>query len=312
MIKNVTITNKQTYEQIEIGAKAPFVLDSIDWGSASVEQTSYRVPFQIGEFKTGEVVGIRQISIVGYVVADDVTGVGKSWKQYYEDCEKKIEENKLLLDKLFSIYYNVSIETGEYRIEGVPTTAVKYSTNEEDNNEVFCMFSVVLKCFNPMFVKGGTKQTQLATTSGKLHFPLIIKHGGVVFGEIIKRRSVPILNSGDSDAGCVITIFADGGIVKDPKIYIIQTEEFLEFKDVTLRSGDYITVTTETGKENVIWHDASETKEINVIGHLTNDSKFIKIKKGTYDYAYSVDEQYMSNVDVKIEFEEQYFNIRGM
>jgi len=141
---------------------------------------------------------------------------------------------------------------------------------------------------------------------------LIIKHGGVVFGEIIKRRSVPILNSGDSDAGCAITIFADGGIVKDPKIYIIQTEEFLEFKDVTLQPGDYITVTTETGKENAIWHDASEIKEINVIGHLTNDSKFIKIKKGTYDYAYSVDEQYMSNVDVKVEFEEQYFNIRGM
>ena len=311
MIREISVTNVGTGEQIEIGTEVPYFLESIDWGSAAVEQTSYRVPFQIGQFQTGETVGTRSITITGYVLADNVVSDGKTWKQYFDDCEERINENKLILDKIFSVYYNVHIKTGEYTIDGRPTAAVKYSTSEKENNEVMCLFSVVLKCFNPMFKKG-TKQTELATTQEAIHFPLIIKEKNNIFGEILRRRSVSITNDGNVESGCKITISADAGIVKNPKIYIIQTEEYIQIEDVELQVGDYIVITTETGEENVILHDASERTETSIIGKVTNGSKYLKVKRGTYDYAYSVDEQYQTNIGVTIEFKEQFFNIKGM
>lgn len=311
MIKEISVTNIGTGEQIEIGTEVPYFLESIDWGNVEVKQTSYRVPFQIGQFQTGETVGTRDITITGYVLADNVVSDGKTWKQYFDDCEEKINENKLVLDKIFSVYYNVLIRTGEYIIEGRPTTSVKYSTKEKENNEVLCLFSVVLKCFNPMFKKG-TKKTELATTQEAIHFPLIIKEKNNIFGEILRRRSVSITNDGNVESGCKITISADAGIVKNPKIYIIQTEEYIQIEDVELQIGDYIVITTETGEENVILHDASERTETSIIGKVTNGSKYLKVKRGTYDYAYSVDEQYQTNIGVTIEFKEQFFNIKGM
>lgn len=311
MIKEITVANTVTNEQIEIGASVPYILDSIDWGSATVEQTSYRVPFQIGQFQTGENIGTRSVTITGYVLANNVSSTGKTWQQYFDDCEEKINENKLLIDKIFSVYYNVIIRAGEYTIEGRPTTSVKYSTSEKENNEVMCLFSVVLNCFNPMFKKE-TKQTELAITRGGVHFPIIIKEQNNIFGEILKRRSIPITNESDIDVGCRIVVSAISGEVKNPRLYIVQTEEYIEFEGIDLQLGDYITITTETGEENVILHNAKTGEEKSIIGNVTNGSTYFKIKKGTYDYAYSVGEQYQTSIGVTIEFEEQYFNLRGM
>lgn len=314
MIKQLIIQNVKTNDILEFVAdKPPFIIDTIDWDMPSVSMDSYRVPFQVGTTLSGVTVGTRKPTVTGYITAnlEQEEIIGMTWKEYFEKQEKAIQENKMKLDKLISVYQDVLIIVGEYFLKARPTQSPKYSTDMKENNEVLCYFSLEFECYNPLFYKG-SKHVNLAAISGGFHFPLIIPPEKIMFGEIFSRQSINIENSGDADVGCIIRIKANGGVVKNPKIYNVNTNEFLEFDGVTLDNGDYITIKTDIGEENAIKHDISTATDISIIGNLKSKSSFFQIKQGSNFYAYSVAEDYVNNIEVSIEFTERYFNLKGM
>lgn len=314
MIKQLSIQNMKTNDILEFVAdKPPFIIDTIDWDMPSVSMDSYRVPFQVGTTLSGVTVGTRKPTVTGYITAnlEQEEIIGMTWKEYFEKQEKAIQENKMKLDKLISVYQDVLIIVGEYFLKARPTQSPKYSTDMKENNEVLCYFSLEFECYNPLFYKG-SKHVNLASISGGFHFPLIIPPEKIMFGEIFRRQSINIENSGDADVGCIIRIKANGGVVKNPKIYNVNTNEFLEFDGVTLDNGDYITIKTDIGEENAIKHDISTATDISIIGNLKSKSSFFQIKQGSNFYAYSVAEDYVNNIEVSIEFTERYFNLKGM
>lgn len=314
MIKQLSIQNMKTNDILEFVAdKPPFIIDTIDWDMPSVSMDSYRVPFQVGTTLSGVTVGTRKPTVTGYITAnlEQEEIIGMTWKEYFEKQEKAIQENKMKLDKLISVYQDVLIIVGEYFLKARPTQSPKYSTDMKENNEVLCYFSLEFECYNPLFYKG-SKHVNLAAISGGFHFPLIIPPEKIMFGEIFRRQSINIENSGDADVGCIIRIKANGGVVKNPKIYNVNTNEFLEFDGVTLDNGDYITIKTDIGEENAIKHDISTATDISIIGNLKSKSSFFQIKQGSNFYAYSVAEDYVNNIEVSIEFTERYFNLKGM
>lgn len=314
MIKQLSIQNMKTNDILEFVAdKPPFIIDTIDWDMPSVSMDSYRVPFQVGTTLSGVTVGTRKPTVTGYITAnlEQEEILGMTWKEYFEKQEKAIQENKMKLDKLISVYQDVLIIVGEYFLKARPTQSPKYSTDMKENNEVLCYFSLEFECYNPLFYKG-SKHVNLAAISGGFHFPLIIPPEKIMFGEIFRRQSINIENSGDADVGCIIRIKANGGVVKNPKIYNVNTNEFLEFDGVTLDNGDYITIKTDIGEENAIKHDISTATDISIIGNLKSKSSFFQIKQGSNFYAYSVAEDYVNNIEVSIEFTERYFNLKGM
>lgn len=315
MIESIKCRNVVTQKEITIEKSAKvFVLDEIDWDSPSVSMESYRVPYQVGQTLAGVTVGTRKPTVTGYIVADtsNINSLGKKWSEYLNEQKQQIEESKIELDKMFSIYQDVVIEANGYYITGRPTQPPKYSTKEKENNEIMCYFELEFECYNPLFYSK-SKMVGLTTTNGGLHFPLIIPiKEGVVFGKIAKKQSINITNDGNSDVGCTIKVSASGGIVKNPKVYNVNTGQFISFDNVTLQDGDYITITTSIGEENAIQHVAATSTNVSLIGDISVGSEFIQIKQGSYYYAYEVDEQYENNIDVSIEFMERYFNIRGM
>lgn len=314
MIKQLSIQNMKTNDILEFVAdKPPFIIDTIDWDMPSVSMDSYRVPFQVGTTLSGVMVGTRKPTVTGYITVnlEQEEIIGMTWKEYFEKQEKAIQENKMKLDKLISVYQDVLIIVGEYFLKARPTQSPKYSTDMKENNEVLCYFSLEFECYNPLFYKG-SKHVNLAAISGGFHFPLIIPPEKIMFGEILRRQSINIENSGDADVGCIIRIKANGGVVKNPKIYNVNTNEFLEFDGVTLDNGDYITIKTDIGEENAIKHDISTATDISIIGNLKSKSSFFQIKQGSNFYAYSVAEDYVNNIEVSIEFTERYFNLKGM
>ena len=151
---------------------------------------------------------------------------------------------------------------------------------------------------------------------GMFHFPLVLTSDKtdehVVFGEIMKRQSVACDNNGDVDVGCRIVIKASGGIVRNPKVYNVNTGEYISFYDLDLEDGDYITINTEVGEESIILHDSSTGENKSIIANMNVESTLFDIKKGTYYYSYEVDEQYKNNLEMYIEYTERYYNIRGM
>lgn len=315
MVSEITVTNIVTGESVRMSADSDqFVLDYVDWDSPSVSMDSYRVPFQIGESLSGVTVGRRAPTIYGYVVSPIVgqSILGRTWDEYYREQEEGINNNKEILDRIFSVYQDVRIDAGDYHLDARPSSPVRYSATEEQNNEVLCYFAISLDCFRPMFYKDNV-YTSLADTQELFHFPMIIPQSeGVVFGEIMKRQSIVIENVGDVPAGCEITIRASGGVVENPRVYSVTTGEYIEFDGVTLQDGDYIVITTNTGEENAVKHSISDSSEISVVGNMLDGSTFLQIEKGQGLYAYSVNEEQINNIEVLVSFVPEFFNIRGM
>lgn len=319
MINSLKLMNIETQEEIELnkGGNGKFVLDSIDWDMPTIEQETYRVPFQIGKTLEGMTVGTRKPSLVGYVVANtaNINPSGTTWEEYLSVQEKEIQENKLYLDSVISIYQDILITVGDYHILARPTQPPKYSTDETENNEVLCLFTLEFECYNPLFYIE-QKHINLSHVDGMFHFPLILTSDKtdehVVFGEIMKRQSVACENNGDVDVGCKIVIKASGGIVRTPKVYNVDTGEYISFYDLDLDDGDYITINTEVGEESIILHDSSTGENKSIIANMNVESTLFDIKKGTYHYSYEVDEQYKNNLEMYIEYTERYYNIKGM
>lgn len=312
MVDKITLQNLSTNAVLIIDKfDSQYVLDTVDWDSPAITFESYRVPYQIGETIAGTpIVGLRNPTITGYVVASNVRK-RTTWEQYLIDQQTAIDAYKEVLDRTISVYQDILIEANGFYIKARPTTPVKYSTDETQNNEVLCYFSIELACYTPLFYKD-SKQAVLATTAGAFHFPLVLLESGITMGTIMRRQSVSISNEGDTPVGCIIKIAADGGSVVDPRFYNVNTGEYIGFQDVTLDDGDYITITTNVGEENAILHDVSEATNVSVIGNLVAGSEFIKIQQGENYYSYEVDETYANNIQVFVDFTEQYFNIDAM
>ena len=315
MIKKISVTNRSTGDSVDIKTDSnQFVLDYVDWGSPSVSMESYRVPFQIGESLSGVTVGGRAPTIYGHVISP-VSGVsilGKTWEQYYQMQEEGINQNKLMLDKIFSVYQDVQIDVDGYHLIARPSTPVMYSTTEQENNEVVCRFMVSLYCFEPMFFQDRVT-VDLASIEDEFHFPLIIpQNEGIMFGEVMRRQSVLIENAGDVPVGCTITIRASGGSVIDPRVYNVNTGDYIGFEGVQLSLGDYIIITTENGEENATKHVSGTSEDVSVIGNITEGSTFIQIEQGSMLYSYDVSEGQGNNAEILVEFVPKFFNVKGM
>lgn len=314
MINNIKVKNLKTNEEIKMNDDSVFIIEKIDWDAPVMETYSYKVPFQIGKTRTGVFIGTRKPSIIGYVIADleEKKYLGKPLNEYFEMQEKSIEQSKLILDKIFSVFQEIRIEANGYFLKGYPTQPVKYSNEYVENNEVMCMFSIELECFEPLFYKG-SKTIELAINTDKFKFPLIIpENKGIIFGELIRNQNIILNNIGDCEVGCIIKISANGGVVKNPKIYNLQNGDYIEFENLTLNDGDYLLIETNKTEENAIKHIAETQQEVSAIGNIKDGSKFIQIIQGSGYYGYYVDEQYQSNVELSITYTERFFNIKGM
>ena len=313
MVNGINVRNVVTGESVDITkASDMFVLDSIDWDSPAVTMNTYRTPFQIGESLSGVTIGKRFPSLTGYVVSrvESVSLTGKTWDEYYALQEEGINQNKRILDKIFNVGEDVVITANGYMLNARPSTPVKYSTYERENNEVMCLFTVSFECFYPLFYKDSIT-VDLASVSEAFEFPLEIPEDGIVFGEIMRRQSVTVQNDGDIDVGCEVIIRASGGVVEDPKIYDVYSGEFMEFSGVSLSDGDYIRITTETNEEGAIKHSA-ESGDVSIVGQIVEDSTFLKIRKGSSLYAYQVKEEQQNNIEVSVSFTPKYYNFGGM
>ena len=313
MVSSINVRNVVTGESVDITKTSDmFVLDSIDWDAPAVTMNTYRTPFQVGESLSGVTIGKRFPSLTGYVVSrvEGVSLTGKKWDEYYALQEEGINQNKRILDKIFNVNEDVVITANGYMLNARPSTPVKYSSYEQENNEVMCYFTVSFECFEPMFYRDSVT-VDLASVSEAFEFPFEIPAEGIIFGEIMRRQSVTIENDGDIDVGCEIIVRASGGVVEDPKIYDVYSGEFIEFSGVSLSDGDYIVITTETKEEGAIKHSL-ESGDVSIVGQIVEDSTFLKIRKGSSLYTYQVDEEHQNNIEVSVSFTPKYYNIEGM
>lgn len=320
MIQELQIINKVNGQQLSLAmdGSTQYVLDEIDWDVPSVSFSTYRVPFQIGVSLSGAEIGTRQPSIIGYIISnvDGREFLGKSWNEFLEEQLQDIEQKKYELNKTITPLQDVRVIVGDYFIDGRPSSAVKFSNKENENNEVLCKFTIDINCFSPMFRLNKGKQTVLAQVQPKFRFPWILKEKGNVMGVVSNPKIVNVINDGDCDVGGIIKLEAVGGTVQNPTIFNVRTQEQFMIR-LTLQEGDYLLVNTKIGEENVIHHYKSHystgmQKDENAIADVIEGSTFFQFKQGSNLYGYSVEDGSDVFVNLTIDMDELFLNLKGM
>ena len=300
MIQELQIINKVNGQQLSLArdGSTQYVLDEIDWDVPSVSFSTYRVPFQIGVSLSGVELGTRQPSITGYIVSsvDGRAFLGKSWNEFLEAQLQDIEQKKYELNKTITPLQDIRVIVGDYFIEGRPSSAVKFSNKENENNEVLCMFTIDINCFSPMFRLNKGKQTVLAQVQPKFRFPWILKETGNIMGVVSNQKIINVINDGDCDIGGIIKLEAVGG---------------------TVQEGDYLLINTKIGEENVIHHHVNylstgKPKDENVLADVIEGSTFFQFKQGSNLYGYSVEQGSDVFVNLTIDMDELFLNLKGM
>lgn len=320
MIQELQIINKVNGKQLSLARDGytQYVLDEVDWDVPSVSFSTYRVLSQIGVSLSGVELGIRKPSITGYVVSR-VHGrdfLGRGWNEFLEAQLQDIEQKKYELNRVINPLQDIRIIIGEYFIEGRPSNAVKFSNKENENNEVLCMFTIDVDCFSPMFRLNKGKQTVLAKAQPKFRFPWILKETGNIMGVVYNQKIINVINDGDCDIGGIIKLEAVGGTVQNPTIFNVDTQEQFMIR-LTLQAGDYLLINTKIGEESVLHHHVNylstgKPKDENVIADVIEGSTFLQFKQGSNLYGYSVEEGNDVFVNLTIDMDEQFLNLKGM
>lgn len=314
MIDSIIIQNMRTNETITMDktGNTGYVISEIDWDEANVTNESYRIPFQIGETLSSTVVGTRVPTITGYVVSDIVPQLGTKWNDYFKQQKEDIIEKKDYLNKFISIYDTYRIIAGEYYIEGIPRKALKYSYQENENNEVLCLFEIELGCYDPTFKKVGGSAIKFIEIDNMFHLPTYsTDEKPVVFGvEKIVNQKI-IYNNGDVSTGFIAIIRPYNGTVKDFTIINQMTGEQIKISK-QLTEGKYIYYNTLLGQEDVYIINQETGKEQSLISEISIDSAFIQLQRGENSLLYTVGDESTGVLNIEIEYYERFFNIKEM
>jgi len=211
-----------------------FVLESVDWGVASISAYPVRYfPTENSERVLNTTWQQRPVSIIGCVIGKD---------------ESDIDRKRQRLDSFIEVQGETKILYNGYHLNFYPTKKVRFAFTEQDNNEAILRFQIEGTCFDPMWhndttveesnlhevpmfffplwfeqdeprvVFGqqygnvGTGNNQFA--NAKFHYPLILNEDipAAVFGELIASTYNIIDYEGVLSTGVIIRIVSTGEI----------------------------------------------------------------------------------------------------
>lgn len=323
MVNEIVIRNTTLNETITINLDPnnKYIIEpkETDWGEISVDHNTTNFPNQIGKYLVNTVIGDRDVSIVGYVIATGISQLDKTQEEFYRQSLEQIEQSKMVLSRILNPLYNLEIVAdGDYFIIGRPDMSISYSNAYEENNEIMCKFMIDIYCPEGLFYYRYKTENVVAGVVPQFHFPLTIyedsagREGidkGVIFGIKNEGTLVQIINEGDVEIGGEIIIEALS-TVNNLRIYNDVTGEF--FKIVKrLEKGEMIIINTEMGNQKIEGHITYH--KYNYFKYVDSDSTWLQFKPGLSAIGYSSDEgNSYGLVNIKINVQGKYYSFPSM
>lgn len=313
MIESLILENTVTKQQLQFDQiDSPFILEKVNWGNTSIEVHSYTLPYQIGENYANTSVGIKDITLHGWVVSDSrYTFDNLTENQYYAKEKQRISELKGILNKIIhpTKLYKIFVKDEHNEtcfIEVYPSSVPIFGTEEEVNNEVMCKVTLYFTAVSPTFKKAMPKEQALFSFNKKFHFPLVLREKGNVLSSITLTRIVPIHNDGDISVGGLFEIAPLYTSVLNPKIFKVNTSEYIGFAPLTLEVGDTLYIDTRAGHQDAYIKTAEGVK-ISALNALKRGSKFFMFDSGEFLLGY----ENVGNVFMKItaQIEEERYTL---
>ena len=269
--------------------------DGLDLGVAGSTHNMTQYIDLIGQHLDSTILSPRDIKIIGWIIGKDLA---------------EIKKRKSKLNKTINPLYNIKLEINDYALNFVPDSSIQYSKEWDYNNSYMCKFQIQGTAPMPLFMLKdySTYRTTVEKTS-EFHFPFSIpKNKGVKFGYFPFESIRNMPNEGDVESGMVITLIAEKGSVKNPKITNMTTGEIIEFK-IDLSLGDKLRVDTQLGQQTVTLIQG--TLHTNAMKYLTIESDIDMTLHLGFNRMTMSAEVGEDNLDMSIEFSPRFLEVEG-
>lgn len=249
---------------------------------------------------------------------DGSTYQGATAKERHIDITVEMDsnyfENRNLLYRCFPIKRTGTleyIENGEskvieYEVEGITPGEITGVVRD---------YTISLKCTDPYFKDLTDTEIIMASWVSDFFFPACFPEEGRVFGHREADLVKVIENDSGADEIGITVIFKADGTVKNPAIYHTESGEFTkvgyEDNDFILSSGQYVVISTHTGKKDIFlidnvtqaeieenrnkygmidWEKVVEKYGQDINEYQDEDGEFIQLQDGTNTITYSAEE----------------------
>lgn len=153
-------------------------------------------------------------------------------------------------------------------------------------------------CPRPYFEDLATIYAELAATLAMFEFPFAIEEDNPIpFSEATDYPIAEIMNEGDAESGCIISIEVNDTI-QGIKIINTSTQQFF-YLDSAFVDHDKITVSTISGQMGVT-RERGGTKT-NILNYVGANSTWLRLAPGVNYFTYTIDDG--DTEDVEITFE---------
>lgn len=153
-------------------------------------------------------------------------------------------------------------------------------------------------CPRPYFEDLATIYAELAATLSMFEFPFAIEEDNPIpFSEATDYPIAEIMNEGDAEAGCIISIEVNDTI-QGIKIINTSTQQFF-YLDSAFVDHDKITISTISGQMGVT-RERGGTKT-NILNYVGANSAWLRLAPGVNYFTYTIDDG--DTEDVEITFE---------
>ena len=279
----VTYTNEYG-DSIEFSKNSDIRITGIDGLSAnSIELSEATVTNQVGSSITGASIQSRTMTIEG--------------RYLYTPATRKRLLAVILPGVKARLRYQNTVENVDVYWEGQPTKTPDISTNPVWQN-----FQFMMKMPYPYPRTTEEENRSFSYLQSSFRFPQAYssKTPWQISSRIIEPLQT-ITNRGDIPAGFTVTFKAIADGVKAPKLLNVDTRENISFSQLTLNSGDELTVNTMINAREVLLTTSEGAK--NAFEYMDYDSTFFLLARGANTLRYSAQEK-ESSLEVTLSFEE--------
>lgn len=279
----VTYTNDYG-DSIEFSKNSDIRITAIDGLSANnIDLSEATVTNQVGSSITGVSIQSKTMTIDG--------------RYFYTPAIRKRLLAVILPGVGARLRYQNTVENVDVYWEGQPTATPDISTGP-----VWQSFQFSLKLPYPYPRTTEAENKSFSYLQSGFRFPQAYssKTPWQISTRIIEPLQT-IANRGDIPAGFTVTFKALTDGVKGPKLLNVDTRENIAFTQLTLNSGDVLTVNTMINAREVLLTTSGGTK--NAFEYMDYDSTFFLLARGANTLRYSAQEK-EANLEVTLSFEE--------
>ena len=171
-------------------------------------------------------------------------------------------------------------------------------TNETANISVIC---------NEPFLLDEYADVQSFSNIKKLFkFPCTLPKEGVPFGEVKSNNETVIINRGEHEVGCVITIYAEFSTSAPIRITNFINGQYFEI-NTDMRTGDVIIINTNTRQKSAkLYRDGNET---NLFSQIADGSQWFQLCPGENIFTIVSEFSDMPSLNVDISTIAEYIGV---